>query len=90
MLSDSRRQEIRERLWDQLDTARAAHHAASERFALAVKEGPAGLPPSDGVLHIQQAGADLRSALQHYMCALKRFTEFTLDGTIPEDLLPPD
>jgi hypothetical protein len=90
MLHDSERQEIRQRLCDQLDKARVAHLAANKRFGLVIKESPAGLPHPDGVLSIQQAGRDSREALQYYMLALKRFSDFTLYGTIPEDLLPPD
>ena len=32
---------------------------------------------------------DSNTALLQYMKVLKRFTDFTLYGTIPEDLLPP-
>jgi hypothetical protein len=31
---------------------------------------------------------DSGCALQDYIRALKRFTDFTLNGTVPEDLLP--
>jgi hypothetical protein len=89
MLEYSERLEIRQRLWDQLDKAQTAHVAAGEWFDL-LKESPAGLPQPDGALRIQQAGKDSTSTLQHYINMLKRFTDFALYGTIPEDLLPPD
>lgn len=89
MLYYLERQEIGQRLCDQLDRARVAHRTACERFDLLVQECPAGLPHPDGALGIQQAGRDSRSALQHYMQVLN-LTDFTLYGTIPEDLLPPD
>ena len=90
MLSYSERQEIRQRLSDQLDKSRVAYHTANKQFGQAIKESPTGLPHPDGVLSIQQAARESRVALQNYMGALRRFSDFTLDGTIPEDLLPSD
>jgi hypothetical protein len=90
MLTNLACQEIRQRLSEDLEKAQVAQLAARRRFHLLVKEGPSELPHPDGVLHIQQVGRDSRAALQHYMHALKRFTGFTLYGTIPEDLLPRD
>jgi hypothetical protein len=86
MLEYFERQEISRQLWDQLDKARVQHMAASERFSLLTKESLGCLPAPDGALSIQQAGADSRLALRHYMTALKRFSDFTLYGTLPEDL----
>ena len=88
MLTYSERQEIRQRLREAVDKAQAAHRAAGGRFDRLVNESPSGFPQPDGALHIQQVGRDSRSALQQYKHALKRFTEFTLYGTIPEDILP--
>ena len=89
MLEYAKRQDIRQRLWDELDKARVEHVAANRQFELLVNDSPAGLPHPDGSLRMHQAGRDSRSALQDYMRALKRFTDFTLNGTVPEDLLPP-
>uniref|UniRef100_Q01XH3 Uncharacterized protein n=1 Tax=Solibacter usitatus (strain Ellin6076) TaxID=234267 RepID=Q01XH3_SOLUE len=89
MLEYANHQDIRQRLWDELETARAEHVAASRQFDLTVHESPSGLPHPDGVLRMQQVGRNAGSALQDYMRALKRFTDFTLNGTIPPDLLPP-
>ena len=80
---------IRQQLWDQLHKTQVAYVAASDQFSLVIKECPGGHPHPDGALSIQQAGRDSRLALQHYMDALGRFTEFILNGTIPVDLLPP-
>ncbi len=87
MLEYANRHDIRQRLWDELDKARVEHLAASRQFEVLVNDSPAGLPNPDGALRMQQSGS--RSALQDYMRALKRFTDFTLNGTVPEDLLPP-
>jgi hypothetical protein len=78
MLEYANRQDIRQRLWEELDKARVEHLAPCRPFDLLVNESPTGLPHPDG-----------RTALQAYMRALKRFTDFTLNGTVPEDLLPP-
>ena len=86
----SQRLEIGNLLKAQLDKARAAHLAASARFDLLIRETPAGLPHPDGTLRIQQAGSDTRTALQQYMSALKRFSDFTVSGIVPEDLIPPE
>jgi hypothetical protein len=84
------RETIRQQLWDQLDKAQAAYLTATDQFNLVIKECPSGHPHTDGGLGIQQAGRDSRLALQRYINALREFTEFTLHGTIPVDLLPPD
>ena len=90
MLEYAVRQEIRRRRWDELATAQAAHRVASDRFRLTVGESPSGIPYPDGSLLIQQVAKESKSALQRYMRALKRFTDFTLYGTIPDDSHPPD
>jgi hypothetical protein len=87
MLEHPNSQEIREQLWDQLNKAQAACLTATDQFNLMIKECPSGHPRPDGALSIQQAERDSRLALQHYMEALWWYTEFTLNGTIPDDLL---
>jgi hypothetical protein len=84
----SKRQEVLQHLWDQLEKARYAQVIASARFDLLVKAGPSGLPHPDGSLLVQRANREANAALLQYMQAQKRYTEFTLHGTIPEDLLP--
>jgi hypothetical protein len=87
-MAQTDRQEIQRRLWNDLDVARVQYHIASTRFDHVVKENPAGLPHRDGSLHVQQTCMDSSAALEHYLQALKRFTDFTLRGTIPDDLMP--
>ena len=86
---EANRPEIRQRLWEQLDKARAEHLAPIARFDPLIREIPAEFPHPDGSLGVQRAGKDSRSALESYVHALKRFTDFVLNGTIPEDLLLP-
>jgi hypothetical protein len=89
MLTDLEHQEISQRLRRDLGKAQVALLSARRRFHLLVREGPSGLPQPDGALHVQQVGKESSAALQGYMQALKRLTELTLYGTIPEDLMPP-
>jgi hypothetical protein len=76
-----------ELLRDQLQTARAAHLAASARFDSLVKAAPSGLPSPDGSPRIHKAGRERSAALQHYMQALKVFSEYALRHTLPDHFL---
>jgi hypothetical protein len=88
MAESSQRLEIASRLKQQLELAYAAHLAASARWDLLAKEIPSGLPHPDGSLRIHQAGIEARAALQEYMVALRRFSDFTISWKIPDDLRP--
>jgi hypothetical protein len=55
-------------------------------FDSLVKQVPTELPYPDGILSIQRAGMEAHVALEGYMRALKRYTDFTLYKVIPEDL----
>jgi hypothetical protein len=81
--------EIEERLRCDLEKARAVYQGACGEFHSLVKDIPSGIPQSDGELRIRQAGEASRVALQDYIFALKRFSQYTLAGVVPEDLLPP-
>ena len=83
------RVEIKSFLKDELDEARTAHLIASAKFDAAVMNVPSGLPHPDGSLRIQQAGCATRKALDRYVTALRRFSDFVASGTVPEDLRPP-
>jgi len=76
------RESMRQQLLDQLNKAQAACLTATDQFNLVIKECPSEHPHPEEALSIQQA------ALQRYMHALWQYTEFTLNGTIPDDLLP--
>ncbi len=80
---------IEELLKGQLDRARAEYDTAHKKFDLLIKDIPSGIPQPDGNLRIRQAGEASRSTLQNYKHALKRFSEYTMSGTVPKDLLPP-
>jgi hypothetical protein len=77
-------------LKQQIEQARLAHVAATAKFDLVVRERPGSVPHPDGTLRIQQAGVESRHALELYMAAVKRFSDFTISGVVPDDLLPRD
>jgi hypothetical protein len=81
--------EIEERLRGDLEKARSEYQAACGEFDSLVKDIPNGIPQADGGLHLRQSGEASRAALQTYTVALKRFSQYTLSGIVPEDLLPP-
>ncbi len=82
--------DIEERLKGELDKARAEYGAASRKFDLLIKDIPSGIPQPDGELRIRQTAQASSAALQKYALALKRFSQYTLSGTVPKDLIPPD
>mgnify|MGYP003701391399 CR=1 FL=1 len=84
----SKRANVGTRLKEKVDQAHAEYLAASARFDALVKETPSGLPHPDGAMRIQQAGLASRTALQRYMWAMKRFAEYSVSGTVPDDLEP--
>uniref|UniRef100_Q01TN2 Uncharacterized protein n=1 Tax=Solibacter usitatus (strain Ellin6076) TaxID=234267 RepID=Q01TN2_SOLUE len=90
MPDDTNRQVIWKYLWDQLEKARYEQAIASSRFDLLVRSVSSGLPDPDAALVIQKATQEANAALLRYMGVLKKFTDFTLYGTVPEDLLPPE
>ena len=89
MLEDGEYAQIEERLKADLDKARAEYHAISGRFHSLVEEIPGGSPESNGELGIRHSGEASMAALQNYTRALKRFSQYTLSGVVPNDLLPP-
>ena len=47
---------------------------------------PSGLPPTDGVLRIRNAGQAYHASLEAYAIALREYDAFTRDGMVPEPL----
>ncbi len=79
--------EIEEHLKSELDKARAEYQVACGEFHSLVKDVPSGIPLPDADLRIRLAGEASRAALQNYTRALRRFSQYTLSGIVPEDLL---
>jgi hypothetical protein len=75
MLNWADHSDIEQRLRVEVDAARTEYEAVGRQAYL-----PAGEYPEDVK----------RQALEIYLRALMRFAGFTLSGTVPEDLLPPN
>ena len=84
-MDSAKRQEFGNRLKCELDKAQTEYSFATQTFDRIVKEVPTRVPQPDGDLRIRQAGTATRLALEQYIVALRRFTDFTLRGTVPED-----
>jgi hypothetical protein len=78
--------EVQRRLMKELSDAQSAYNAANARFHMLVKEVPSEIPAPDGSLRILEAGIESRVNLERYTRAMKRYSEFAIRGTIPEDL----
>lgn len=70
----------------QLNSARDEFEAKKKIFGQVVAEVPSGLPHPDGATAVQIAGQQYRHALEAFDVALKRFTQFVVSGTVPDDL----
>ena len=75
-LPQDSRSETMARLKADLDAAWRENVAARDRFDAIMRETPNGLPHPDGSLRIRQAGVAMNLALQSYIQALRRFTDF--------------
>ncbi len=82
--------DIEEHLKSELAKAREEYGVASREFDLLLKDIPSGIPHPDGELRIRQTGEASRAALRKYTFALKRFSQYTLAGIVPEDLTKRD
>jgi hypothetical protein len=66
--------------------AQSRHSEASKRFDCLVKEIPSGLPHPDGAHRIKAAGREANLALVEHIRALKRYTDYIVQGIVPDDL----
>jgi len=80
------RVEIEFILLQTVQSTTAAQKAAYENLKAITSEIPSGLPSPDGTARIKQAGERNRAALNALNNALQRWHDFTVHGTIPEDL----
>jgi hypothetical protein len=81
--------EIEERLKGDLAKARAEYQVACGEVDSLVKEFSSGVAQRDGELRVRQTGETSGVALRNYILALQRFSQYTLSGIVPKDLLPP-
>ena len=93
-MDDTQQSSITRILTDELATARSRHASARERFDRVIQEVPSGVPHPDGTQRIHAAGREINAALEAYLYALKRFSDFVLYRIVPADLdltkTPPD
>jgi hypothetical protein len=81
------RAEIEKILHDELERARLLYDAETKSFCTATE----GMIPTDAnhpdrTAAIRTAREERRSALLAYSLALERFTDFIVDGVVPDDL----
>src|SRR5437660_891033 len=66
------------RLSEAVGRAQRKHRIAAEKMKAIMQDIPSGLPQPDGVFRIRQAGKEEREALNLYLIAVKRYSEFLL------------
>ena len=79
-------QSIFEILRAEVDLASANYIKAKEDFWRISADVPTGFPHPDGIQRIENASRSQTAAMIAYTGALRRFNEFLLNGTIPEDV----
>ena len=81
------RGQIEKILHDELERARLLYESEAKDFRTATKGMiPTDVDYPDRTAAIRTAGEERRSALHAYSRALKRFTDFIVDGVVPDDL----
>jgi hypothetical protein len=81
------RAKIEKILHDELELARLFYDAETKTFHTATEEMIATDPDHpDRTAAIRTAGEGRRSTLHAYSRALKRFSDFIVDGAVPDDL----
>lgn len=81
--------EIFAALKTEVDQAREEYTRAKRDFWHISAEVPTGFPHPDGMQRIANASRAQTAAMVAYTRALRRFNEFLLNGTVPEDLKKP-
>jgi len=82
-----KRDEIERILHDDLERARTLYDSETTDFRVAIEDViPADANHPDKTAAIRTAGTERRAALEAYSLALKRFTEFVVNGVVPDDL----
>ena len=77
---------IEQILTAELVVVESRHDASRKRFDCVMQEFPSGRPRPDGAERIHEVGREVHAALVAYLNALKRYTDFILYHTVPDDL----
>ena len=81
------RAQIEKILHDEMERARALYDSETTDFYVTTEDMiPIDANYPDLTKAIRTAGEERRSALQAYSLALQRFTDFIVDGAVPDDL----
>jgi hypothetical protein len=72
-------------LRDELHRASEHRKQMAAEFLKVTQDAPYGVP-SDGTLLMELAAKAQRQALDEYQIALKRFSDFIINGIVPDDL----
>ena len=84
-MREDARQVITRKLAQEIEIAWANYSRATKEFNDIINEVPSGLPLPDGTLRIARAGGESRRTLAAYSTALHRYSEFVLNGVLPDD-----
>ena len=84
-MSDDARYDIRRKLGLEVEAAYSNYARAAKAFREILSDVPSGLPHPDGALRLEQSGSGSKRALKAFSVALNRYTEFVLNGVVPED-----
>ena len=76
-------------LQSEVELTRSAYERAKRDLDCVVTEAPGGLPHPDATQRIKVAAQRRTKAMAAYAASLKRFNDFLLNGTIPDELKRP-
>jgi hypothetical protein len=69
-----------------LERTRRLYKTAVANFRNVTRDIPSGLPHPDGMTRIRQVTDAHNRALDAYRTALRRFNDYAIDKTVPDDL----
>jgi hypothetical protein len=82
-LTGVKREQIERRLTEELEQAKSECDRLRNEFRIATIDFSSGLPHPQGIDRIRIAVA-YRSAVESYLCVMKDFNGFVIDGIVPE------
>ena len=77
--------EIEAILRSEVERAKSRARGIAEEFSDIIGSVPSGLAQPDAALRVTQVGARRRMAIEELDRALRRLSDFLLQGTIPDD-----
>jgi hypothetical protein len=86
----SNRLEVEDILRNDLERAKKEYEAARRNFWQVCSDVPSGIPHPDSERRILKTALVQTHAMNGLATALKRFNDYLINGTVPEDLKPAD